>query len=92
MRPFDVPNSAPSKPGFRTAAGVLGHASPMVTLSTYALHARAQREAVDRRGERLTAAGFDAARMVAPTGIESVQSRLRILAEDPKSQGNKYFC
>jgi integrase len=44
----------------RTAAGVLGHASPTITLSTYAhLMPEAQREAVDRLGERLE-------RLVAP--------------------------
>jgi integrase len=38
----------------RTTAGVLGHASPTITLSTYAhLMPNAQREAVDRLGERL---------------------------------------
>lgn len=38
----------------RTAAGVLGHASPTVTLSTYAhLMPEAQRKAVDLLGERL---------------------------------------
>lgn len=38
----------------RTAAGVLGHSSPTVTLSTYAhLMPEAQREAVDRLGERI---------------------------------------
>jgi integrase len=38
----------------RTAAGVLGHASPTITLSTYAhLMPEAQRDAVDRLGERL---------------------------------------
>ena len=38
----------------RTAAGVLGHSSPTVTLSTYAhLMPEAQRDAVDRLGERL---------------------------------------
>jgi integrase len=37
-----------------TAAGVLGHASPIITLSTYAhLMPEAQREAVDRLGGRL---------------------------------------
>ena len=49
----------------RTSAGVLGYASPTITLSTYAhLMPEAQREAVDRPGERLerlAAAGFDAA-------------------------------
>jgi integrase len=38
----------------RTTAGVLGHASPTVTLSIYAhLMADSQRDAVDRLGERL---------------------------------------
>ncbi|MGH7707499.1 MAG: hypothetical protein ACREQ5_08135 [Candidatus Dormibacteria bacterium] len=38
----------------RTTAGVLGHASPTVTLSIYAhLMPEAQRDAVDRLGERL---------------------------------------
>ncbi len=38
----------------RTTAGVLGHASPTITLSTYAhLMPEAQRDAVDRLGERL---------------------------------------
>lgn len=40
----------------RTAAGVLGHASPSITLSTYAhLMPEAQRDAVERLGERLQA-------------------------------------
>ena len=38
----------------RTTAGVLGHASATITLSTYAhLVPEAQREAVDRLGEHL---------------------------------------
>lgn len=38
----------------RTTAGVLGHASPTITLSTYAhLMPEAQRDAVERLGERL---------------------------------------
>lgn len=38
----------------RTTAGVLGHSSPAITLSTYAhLMPEAQRDAVDRLGERL---------------------------------------
>ena len=38
----------------RTVAGVLGHVSPTITLSTYAhLMPEAQRDAVDRLGERL---------------------------------------
>jgi len=38
----------------RTAAGVLGHASPSLTLLTYAhLMPEARRDAVDRLGERL---------------------------------------
>ncbi len=50
----------------RTTAGVLGHTSPSVTLSTYVhLMPEAQREAVDRLGARLeslAASGFDVAR------------------------------
>ena len=46
----------------RTVAGVLGHASPSITLSTYAhLMPEAQREAIDRLGdriERLTGSGI----------------------------------
>ncbi len=38
----------------RTTAGILGHASPTITLSTYAhLMPEAQRDAVDRLGERI---------------------------------------
>lgn len=38
----------------RTTAGVLGHSSPTIALSTYAhLMPEAQREAVDRLGERI---------------------------------------
>jgi integrase len=52
----------------RTTAGVLGHASPSITLSTYAhLMPEAQREAVYRLGERLerlAQCGFDTARQL----------------------------
>lgn len=78
----------------RTAAGVLGHASPTVTLSTYAhLMPEAQRDAVDRLGERieqLVAAGFDAARQ--PNGnrlTASIEKGLQVQAVDGSANGNR---
>jgi len=78
----------------RTAAGVLGHASPTVTLSTYAhLMPEAQRDAVDRLGERLerlAAAGFEAARQ--PNGnrvVPSIKKSLQIQAFQNSANGNR---
>ncbi len=78
----------------RTAAGILGHASPTVTLSTYAhLMPEAQREAVDRLGERLerlAATAFDAARQ--PNGnrvAASIKKGLQIQAVIGSANGNR---
>ncbi len=78
----------------RTAAGVLGHVSPSITLSTYAhLLAEAQREAVDRLGERLerlVANGFDEARQ--PNGnrvAARIEKSLQIQAVSGSANGNR---
>jgi hypothetical protein len=78
----------------RTAAGVLGHASPSITLSTYArLMPEAQREAVDRLRERLEsllASGFDTARQ--PNGnrvAASIKKGLQIQAVSGSANGNR---
>lgn len=78
----------------RTAAGVLGHASPSITLSTYAhLMPEAQREAVDRLGERLerlAGGSFDSARQ--PNGNRiagSIKKSLQIQAVDGSANGNR---
>jgi hypothetical protein len=78
----------------RTAAGLLGHASPTVTLSTYAhLMPEAQRDAVERLGERLerlAKAGFDAARQ--PNGNRlsaSIPKNLQIQAVSGSANGNR---
>ncbi|MGB8518684.1 MAG: site-specific integrase [Candidatus Tumulicola sp.] len=78
----------------RTAAGVLGHASPTITLSTYAhLMPEAQREAVDRLGERLerlAAVSFDTARQ--PNGnrlAASIEKSLQIQAISGSANGNR---
>jgi hypothetical protein len=78
----------------RTAAGVLGHASPTVTLSTYAhLMPEAQREAIDRLGARLeslAASGFDAARQPNGNRLDSgIKKSLQIRAVSGSANGNR---
>ena len=78
----------------RTVAGVLGHASPSITLSTYAhLMPEAQREAVDRLGERLerlVGSAFDAARQ--PNGnriAAGLEKSLQIQTVSGSANGNR---
>jgi len=78
----------------RTAAGVLGHASPSITLSTYAhLMPEAQREAVARLGERLeqlVGSSIDAARQ--PNGnrrAPSIEKSLQIQTVFGNANGNR---
>lgn len=78
----------------RTAAGVPGHWSPTVTLSTYAhLMPEAQRDAVDRLGERLeriAGSGFEMLRQ--PNGnrlAASIEKGLHIQAVDGSANGNR---
>jgi integrase len=78
----------------RTAAGVLGHSSPTVTLTTYAhLMPEAQRNAVDRLGERLehlAAVGFDEERQ--PNGnrlAADIKKSLQIQAISCSANGNR---
>jgi hypothetical protein len=79
----------------RTVAGVLGHVSPSITLSTYAhLMPEAQRDAVDRLGlslERLAAAsGFDTVRQ--PNGnrvAASIKKGLQMQTISGSANGNR---
>jgi Phage integrase family len=76
----------------RTAAGVLGRASPSITLSTYAhWMPEAQRDAVDRLGERLepiAGSTFDTGRQ--PNGnrlASSIKKGLQIQIHPSTSSG-----